>query len=141
MIWWFLYQPMMAQAEGDQVSVVAVTAIIGAVFAGLAGLVGKNYGEKRAREVMITPNPLPVELVKTLATKEDLEEVESQLETRITRVEDAAAEDRKVLRHMEGKIHDRVDQMAEKLNGMSGELKKIGESVGLLLELKMKEGK
>lgn len=132
---------LIAQAQdGGSVSVTAVTAIIGAIFTGLALLLGKSYGEKKAQKVRVEPNPLSVAMVERLATKEQLEEVEEQLEGRISRVEQGALEDRRILRDMEGKTHARIDKMAEGLSGVQGEMRQMNANMRALLERQMKGG-
>lgn len=114
-----------------------IAAVVVALLGG--GIGGAKIQEKR-QKVELHPTPLPVELVKTLATKEDLGEVEEKLEGRIGRVEQAATEDRRILRSMEGKTHERIDKVAEALARQQGTIEQINANVERLIERQMKGG-
>lgn len=141
MWWWWMYQPMMAaqaaQGADDSVSGKVVVAIIGAICTGVAGILAHKHGEKSAREAHVKPLPLPVSLVEKLATKEQLDEVEQQLDGRIGKVESALTEERRVAREAQSNVHRRIDKVAESLAEVRGELRQLNANLARLIERKM----
>jgi len=138
-------------AEALQSTGVSPVEVIGAVFAGLVALAGAGWGGAKLGEArtkrriegeisVIPPNPMPIEIVKNLATKDDVTEVEPRLERRIDSVEENADVERGVVREEQGKIHARIDKVAEKVAGIDQKAEQIDRNVRTLLNIQLKKG-
>lgn len=82
-------------------------------------------GVKSASSVKLSPSPLHVRKAADAATKDDLEEIKSEIE----KIWDEVKDQRKVSRVALGKIHSRIDDLSTKTDTMSGEMK--GELRGI----------
>lgn len=79
------------------------------------------------------PAVLPVSLQSTLATKEDLSEVEGRVEGKISGVKDELHDVRKGLRDQTSNVHRRIDGVIETLSELKGSADQINQNVRLLL--------
>lgn len=107
-----------------------VTAVVGAALTAAAKRRGKEEGR---REVHVAPNPLPVDVLSKLVTEDQLVEVKDSLTERLVRLEAGVCEDRRLAREAQGRVHARIDRVAESLGEVKGELKKITANLDLLL--------
>lgn len=94
--------------------------------------------EKKPSQVTLTPSPLHVELVKTLATKEELESLERDIKAGFERIEVKLQAEREAARVALGKAHGRIDKFAENTSEIKGELKQLNASMRMLLERQLK---
>ena len=113
--------------------VVAVIGSIGAVFQRR-----KGREEQRQRDIRVHPSPLSVEIIAKLATKEQLDELENDIKARLGALEKFAAEERRISRDEQSKIHYRIDKIAEGLAGVQGELRSMNQNMQLLLQRSIK---
>lgn len=115
-----------------------VAALVIAIIAALGGggFLGKKISD--AKRIRVEPSPLPVEIVKNLATKDELDEVEKRIAGEFKKIESALAKEREVARTAQGNLHARADKTAEALAEVRGELNQINENLGRLLDLAMK---
>jgi len=143
--WWW---PMMAEASnGDTLTVGGIIALLGAIAAFIVKIQTRKHAfqeghEKgRAERVEIEPNPLPVELVETIATKKELQELEARITRELKKIEDALGNERDVARKANGNIHARIDKSSEALAEVRGELKQISENTDRLLDIALKRSR
>lgn len=125
---------LLAQSEGFPPEAVGV--IVGGVLSalGVGGYAGKKWTEKRIR---IEPNPLAVKKADSLVTTDDLDEVQSELKRRIAHVELTLSDERKIAREANGKLHGRIDKVAENVAGMRGEMGQLNQNLRALLDLRL----
>ena len=85
-------------------------------------------------QVEVTQNP-------PLATKADLAAVEVRLEGRMTKVESAIEAERGVAREGLGRVHGRIDRVAERLAELGGKMDETNKNVRTLLEHQVEGGR
>lgn len=99
--------------DGITISVAAITALgVGVAAVVKAHRAGMEAGKKTRTKV--EPNPLPVTLVETLATKGEMRDLEGRLVGEIRKLETQVNGERTVARTANSHIHQRLDGMAEK---------------------------
>lgn len=111
-----------------------VTGFIVAVLGVIGGWVTKG---KIAR-TSVEPNPLPVEVVESLATKEEMRELEGRLVSEIRKLENALGKERDVARTANGNLHARIDRTSEAIAGVTGQLSQMNSNLDRLLDLATK---
>ena len=122
-----------------------VTAVqFAAVFVVIVALMGalklgtdlKNLwfpAKKSATDFKLNPSPLPVEVTKTMASKDELREFEADVCKRFEQIERQINEERKAARVALGKVHARIDKVMEATAEIKGEVRQIGSNVEKLL--------
>jgi len=112
-----------------------IIAIMGAVLLAInlwKALAGKKPVNK------IDPLPLPVNITRDFATKEEVKDVEQGLCRRVEQVVEMIESDRKANRESIGKVHSRIDKLVENTAEIKGEMKQFNQNVELLLKDKLK---
>ena len=114
-----------------------------AAIAGLALILVKLYKslipqKNEPSGININNNPLSVEMVKQLATKEELQELDREIHQRFDSIEKKLDNERMATRASLTNVHNRVDKHAEKASEIKGELKQINENLQLLLQQQIK---
>ena len=106
-------------------------AIIVLIMSGL--LVGINLKEKlipkkkEGQDVKVSPNPLPVELIKTLATLDHIDDLRREFNRGIESL-------RREMKTDDDGIHKRVGAISIKLATVDGKLDQVIKSVEMLVE-------
>lgn len=93
---------------------------------------------KKTPVVEMSPNPMQVQEVEKLATKEEMMSMETRLSNKITEVENDMAEERKVARTANGTLHRRIDELVETLAETKGLLTGVKENTERLLNRQLK---
>ena len=88
--------------------------------------------------ININNNPLSVEMVKQLATKEEVQELDREIHQRFDSIEKKLDHERMAARASLGNVHKRIDKHAENTSEIKGELKQINENLKLLLQQQIK---
>lgn len=117
-----------------------VGALILAVIAALGGggLVGRLMGKKEEQakqQTEVGPQPFQIEEVEKLATKKEVGELEKRLVGELEKIQDAQAEERRVARDAQGKVHARSDKNAEALAELKGEVHQMSKNLERLLTI------
>ena len=119
-----------------------IIAIIGALTTAAATIIGKMKIDQAKREktsTRIEGQPIGVELVETLATKQEMRELEARLVAEIKKLESAASKERDVARIANGNLHARIDKSSEALAEMKGQLIQISANLSRLVDMAMKQ--
>ena len=114
-----------------------------AAIAGLALILVNLYKslvpkKKEPSGININNNPLSVEMVKQLATKEEVQELDREIHQRFDSIEKKLDHERMAARASLGNVHKRIDKHAENTSEIKGELKQINENLKLLLQQQIK---
>ena len=114
-----------------------------AAIAGLALILVKLYKslipqKNEPSGININNNPLSVEMVKQLATKEKVQELDREIHQRFDSIEKKLDNERAAARTSLGNVHKRIDKHAENASEIKGELKQINENLRLLLKQQIK---
>lgn len=115
-------------------------ALVGAISTGAVAIIGKMKVDqaKRTKTATVVENqPLSVAVVDTLATKEEMRELEARLVSEIKKLESAIANERSVARIANGNLHARIDKSAEGIAEMKGQLTQMNANLNRLLDLVM----
>jgi len=115
-----------------------IIAAIGAVSTAAVGIIGKMKVDeaKRTKTSTVLENqPLAVSLVDTLATKDELRELEARLVSEIKKLEAAIANERSVARIANGNLHARIDKSTEGIAEMKGQLTQMNANLNRVLDL------
>lgn len=110
-----------------------LVAVMAAVY--LALQLRKEIIPKKGAEkaVKVGPLPLPVEMIKTLATKDELDQLEGKV-TKLSSDWSVGLENlRREVKEDDEKIHTRVNAVSIKLADVAGEIRKIGDNVQTLV--------
>ena len=129
-----------AAAPDPMISGNWLIAILGALSTAAAALIGKNRVDAAKREATNTTidgQPLTISLVETLATKEEMKELEGRLVTELKKLENAMTSERSVARVANGNLHARIDKSAESLAEMKGQLSQISANTDRLIDMAM----
>ena len=134
-------QILIAAADASQLGegVLVLTGIMAALWLGTQLKRAWFPSGNPQKEVKLGPSPLPVEVVKTLATKEELFELERSVTDDLTDLRKQVHEERKTSRVAFGKVHKRIDELLSNTSEMKGELKGIAENLSKLLDRHLKE--
>ena len=87
--------------------------------------------EVEDKPLKVSPNPLPVELVKSLATLEDLDKLRAEVKHEIEGL-------RRDMKDDDNGIHRRVGAISVKLATVDGKLNTISNNLNLLIEKAVK---
>lgn len=112
--------------------------IIGALSTATAAIIGKvrvDQVKRQRTSTRIEDQPLAVSLVETLATKEEMRELEGRLVAEIKKLESAASKERDVARTANGNLHARIDKSAEAMAEMKGQLIQISANLNRLVDM------
>lgn len=118
--------------------VVSISAILGMLLVGTKLKQSWFPGEQKKESFELSPNPLPVEIAKTLATKDELNELEVDVNGRFDRIETQISEERSTARIAIGNVHKRIDTVVENTSEIKGELKQVNANLGRLLDQQIK---
>lgn len=132
--------PMLAEASDTLVSGNWIIAVIGAIAAGIAHVVGRKVGRnegENSRDVLIKK---PVPTIQTReephwATKPELAEHVERTEQHFRDVWTAIESGRETSRVSLGKIHQRIDSQATATAAVQASVEEIRGLVGRLLDL------
>ena len=95
--------------------------VAGLIGVGASGVIGLFLGRlMRAKQ-----NPMDVQLVETLATKEELRDIENRIERRFDEIKQAIHEDRKVARENTDNMFSRINAISIGLAQNQGESKQL----------------
>lgn len=94
-----------------------------------------RFKPKKASETIISPDPLRMQKVEALATKNELRGVEEAIEKDIHELREAMTEERRSARTALGNVHKRIDDVAQHSAEMAGELKQISGQLTQLVKL------
>ncbi|MFD2275460.1 hypothetical protein ACFSQZ_03170 [Rubritalea spongiae] len=140
----FQFSEVLASDYGD-VSGVQFAAFVSCLVAVMGALL---LGTKLKKEwfpakdegkaVKLSPLPLPVEITRQMATKEELREAEADIEKRFDRLEETQEQQRVAARMAIRNVHKRIDKVVENTSEIKGELKQVNENLGRLVERSMK---
>lgn len=137
-----MIQTLLATTQPDTlISGNWIIAIIGTLTTAATAIIGKLKLDQVKREKMSTRiegQPIGVELVETLATKQEMRELEARLVTEIKKLESAASKERDVARIANGNLHARIDKSSEALAEMKGQLIQISANLSRLVDMAMK---
>lgn len=118
-----------------------VVAVIGAVSAAMMKARGKAEGKRELQETRtsIDGQPVGIDVVDKPATENDLKEMETRIEERISKLEEALNGERGIARTANGNVHKRIDALSERLGDrlskLEGTTESINETVGKLLDI------
>lgn len=115
--------------------------IVLAALGGLAFLVLQFVKEARAKKaapVMLTPDPLRMEKVRELATREELRTGLGGLEKDIETLREEIQDNRNQTHGEVVKLHERINVVASHTDAMRGRLDEIAASLRLLVERVMR---
>jgi hypothetical protein len=111
-------------------------------------LLGRNHlkqqGAKEAALRMKTTledQPIGVELVETLATKDEMRQLEARLVAEIKKLEGAILNERAVARTANGNLHARIDADSKAISNMTGQLTQIDANLSRLINLQLTKGR
>ena len=93
--------------------------------------------ERETRSTTIEGQPVGIALVKTLATKDELEAQEVRIVAELKKLEGALNSERSVARVANGNIHARIDKTVEGMAEMKGELHQINANLSRLIDIAM----
>ena len=118
-----------------------IIGLIGALTTAAVAIIGKLKLDAAKREkssVRIEDQPLAVSLVETLATKDEMKELEGRLVREIKKLEEVISSERGVARTANGNLHARIDKSSESLANMMGQLTQISANLNLLIDIHVK---
>lgn len=102
-------------------------------------VVGGGLGIKRLSQKPIPPkDPQTTQEVSPNATRDELNIVKTDLTERLDKIEEELESQRNVAREAQGKVHARIDKVAESLSEVKGELHQMNLNLRLLLERSIK---
>lgn len=102
-------------------------------------VVGGGLGIKRLSQKPIPPkDPQTTQEVSPAATKAELNSLKADLSERLDKIEEDLEGQRDVARDAQGKVHGRIDKVAESLSEVKGELHQMNLNLRLLLERSIK---
>lgn len=102
-------------------------------------VVGGGLGIKRLSQKPIEPkDPQTTQEVSPAATKAELNSLKADLSERLDKIEEDLEGQRDVARDAQGKVHGRIDKVAESLSEVKGELHQMNLNLRLLLERSIK---
>jgi hypothetical protein len=122
--------------DGLTVSAAAIAAI-GVAFAAVVKAFRAGEEKGKQQRTKIEPTPLPVCLVETLATKEEMRELEGRLISEIKKLETALVGERGVARTANGNLHARIDKIAEGLAATTATMTQLNAGLNRVLDLLM----
>ena len=129
---------ILAEAASDpMISGNWLIALVGAISTGAVAIIGKmKVDQARMKTSTVIENqPLPVNLVDTVATKEELKSLERRILKEITKQESAFEKERDVTREELGKIHSRLDRTSECIAEVKGQLSQIEKNLNRVLNI------
>lgn len=127
-----------ANASDPMISGNWLIGVIGAISTGAVAIIGKMKVDQVRRmktSTVIENQPLPVNLVDTVATKEELKSLERRILKEITKQESAFEKERDVTREELGKIHSRLDRTSECIAEVKGQLSQIEKNLNRVLNI------
>ena len=132
---------ILAAATASQLGdfVVVLTGIMAALWLGTQLKRAWWPSALQKKEVKVGPLPLPVEIVKTLATKEELHELERSMGCDLASLRKQMNQERQTSREAFGKVHHRIDLLLSNSSEMKGELKGIAGNLSKLIDRHLKE--
>jgi hypothetical protein len=113
---------------------------IGALSTAAALIIGKLQVDKVKRDktsTRIEDQPISISLVETLATKEEMKELEGRLVDEIKKLEGSISKERDIARTANGNLHARIDKSAEAMAEMKGQLIQISANTSRLIDMAM----
>lgn len=132
--WWW---PMMADAA-DTAARQFSAEELGKWIAILMFLAGGGLGIKKLLQKRESPQT--TQEVSPPATKDEVNELKKDLTARLDQLDQELEKMRTVARDSQGKVHARIDKVAENLAEMKGKLDQANTSLNLLLERSLKPG-
>lgn len=93
--------------------------------------------DKQSTGVTISPDPLQVQEVETLATRSELAAMGASLEADIEALKKAIDGERNVARVANGTIHKRIDEVVETLAETKGLMTGVKDNTDLLLSMQL----
>lgn len=116
-----------------------IIAVIGAVAAGIALVIGKKQGRAEAAESNVTIKP-PVPTVRTQeepawATRPDLIELIDRTDRQFGEVWEAIQAERGIARTALSRIHERIDAQSNATAKLQGSMDEVKGTLGRLLDI------
>lgn len=100
-------------------------------------LKARNKGDKKDG-IEVSPNPLNIQKVPTLATREELEHIKRDIDADLSAMREAMMESERKSHGEVVAIHNRINQVAENTSAMKGRLDEIAQSLHELVKRSMK---
>lgn len=128
-------------AATDQQMGVGFAVVVGLMGALLMGIKLKKSivpDEEKVANVKLSPSPLSVEIIKTLATKDELDEFRRAVSEDFKEVDRKFQVEREAARVANGKLHARNDKVLEAVAEMRGEIKQVAQSLNILINKHIK---
>lgn len=118
--------------------------VIPVIAAAVVLILGRNHlkaqgaKEERATRTTIDGQPIGVELVETLATKQEMRELEGRLVMEIKKLESVISSERSVARTANGNLHARIDKTAEGLAAATATMTQLNAGLNRVLDFMIK---
>lgn len=125
-----------ASAPGQNDSMLITGGAIIAIGTASAAIIAA-FKKGKASRVSLDPQPLSVALTQTLATKQELAELETRIVGELKKFETALLTERSVARAANGNLHARIDKTVESMAEMKGELHQINANLNRLVDIAM----
>lgn len=126
----------LATASGQNDSMLITGGAIVAIGTAAAAIIAA-FKKGQASRISVDPQPLSVALTQTLATKQELAELETRIVGELKKFETALLTERSVARTANGNLHARIDKTVESMAEMKGELHQINANLNRLVDLAM----